>query len=204
MFLLPMQKMSTSSRSRYFGPEHKNRMIFIPQFSSIQPDKSDMFSENPGHHHGAVSEFCINYLSRMKYLNGIAINSWSSKDAKKIFENTAKVFAGTKHKNVDYFEIDWLIFTESTITVVETGMRGESKDRESGKKSEDDKVNRVISAKFDQIMKDVIIINHLLDATASSAVRVFYLVVFPNTKHSIRASWEEASSSFSQSIIGKF
>ena len=147
-----------------------------------------MFSENPGYH-GEVSEFCINYLSRMKYVNGIAINSWSSEDARKIFENTDKVFAGTKYKNSYSFEIDWLIFTESTITVVEIGNRGESEDKKSGKKLEEDKepgkktekqVKRVIKNKFDQIIKDDIIINHLLDATATSTGYVFYLVVFPD------------------------
>ena len=167
----------------FLVPEYRKKMVYIPDIGSIVPETSDMFSENPGYH-GEVAEFYANYLRRMENLKGIAINSWSAKQARKIFHNTEGTFDATKYEGAKDFEIDWLILTNSAMAVVEVGMRCETGEKESGKKSmertEDDRIKKIVGAKFRQIMKDTKIILKLLDATESSRLRVYFFVVFPN------------------------
>ena len=164
-------------------PESRAEMVYIPDIGSIKPQKSDLFLENPDYH-GEVAEFYANYLRRMDKLNGIAINSWSNKDARKIFLNTERIFDATKYEGSKDFEIDWLIFTNSTMTLVEVGMRCETKEKDCGKKSkkksEEERVMKIISSKVKQIEKDIIIISKLLEATNSSGVLVYFVAVFPN------------------------
>ena len=164
-------------------PDCRAKMVYIPDIGSIKPQKSNMFAENSDYH-GEVAEFYANYLRRMDKLNGIAINSWSNKDARKIFLNTEKTFDATKYEGSKDFEIDWLIFTNSTMTAVEVGMRCETDEQDSGEKSEnkseEERVKRIITDKVGQIMKDTIIIRKLLEATNSSGVLVYFFAVFPN------------------------
>ena len=158
-------------------------MVYIPDIGSIKPQKPDMFAENPDYH-GEVTEFYANYLRRMGKLNGIAINSWSNKNARKIFMNTEGTFDATKYEGRKDFEIDWLIFTNSTMAVVEVGMRCETSEKDSGKKSKDrseeERVKKIITSKVGQIEKDTIIISKLLEATNSFGVTVYFFAVFPN------------------------
>ena len=164
-------------------PECRAKMVYIPDIGSIKPQKSDMFAENPDYH-GEVAEFYANYLRRMDKMNGIAINSWSNKDARKIFLNTERIFDATKYEGSKDFEIDWLIFTNSTMAVVEVGMRCETDEQDSGKKSknksEEERVKRIITSKVGQIVKDTIIISEVLEATNSSGVLVYFFAIFPN------------------------
>ena len=164
-------------------PECRVKMVYIPDIGSIKPQNSDMFAETPDYH-GEVAEFYANYLRRMDKLNGIAINSWSNKDARKIFLNTEKTFDATKYERSKDFEIDWLIFTNSTMSAVEVGMRCATDEQDSGKKSEnsseEEGIKRIITEKVGQIMKDTIIIRKLLEATDSSGLLVYFFAVFPN------------------------
>ena len=164
-------------------PECRAEMVYIPDIGSIKPQNSDMFAENPDYQ-GEVAEFYANYLRRMNKLNGIAINSWSNKDARKIFLNTERTFDATKYEGCKDFEIDWLIFTNSTMAVVEVGMRCETDEKDSGKKSknksEEERIQRIITSKVGQIGKDTIIIRKLLEATNSFGVTVYFVAVFPN------------------------
>ena len=164
-------------------PECRVKMVCIPDIGSIKPQNSDMFAENPDYQ-GEVAEFYANYLRRMDKLNGIAINSWSNKDARKIFLNTERTFDATKYEGSKDFEIDWLIFTNSTMTAVEVGMRCETDEQDSGKKSkkksEEERVKRIITSKVGQMVKDTIIISKLLEATNSSGLLVYFVAVFPN------------------------
>ena len=164
-------------------PECRTEMVYVPDIGSIKPQKSDMFAGNPDYH-GEVAEFFANYLRRMDKLEGIAINSWSNKDVRKIILNTERTFDATKYEGRKDFEIDWLIFTNSTMAVVEVGMRCEAGEKDSGKKSknrsEEERVKKVISCKVGQIEKNTIIISKLLEATNSSGVIVYFFAVFPN------------------------
>ena len=164
-------------------PECRAEMVYIPDIGTIKPQKPDMFAENPDYH-GEVTEFYANYLRRMDKLEGIAINSWSNKDARKVFLHTERTFDATKYEGSKDFEIDWLIFTNSIMAVVEVGMRCEAGEKDSGKKSknssEEERVKRIITSKVGQIAKDTIIISKLLEATNSSGVLVYFFAVFPN------------------------
>ena len=164
-------------------PECRVKMVYIPDIGSIKPQKPDIFAENPDYH-GEVAEFFANYLRRMDKLEGIAINSWSNKDARKIFLNTERTFEATKYEGSKDFEIDWLIFANSTMAVVEVGMRCETGEKDSEKKSkntsEEERVKKVISCKVGQIEKNTIIISKLLEMTNSSGVIVYFFAVFPN------------------------
>ena len=164
-------------------PECRVKMVYIPDIGSIKPQKPDMFAENPDYH-GEVTEFYANYLRRMDNLEGVAINSWSNKDARKIFLNTERTFDATKYEKCKVFEIDWLIFTNSTLAVVEVGMRCQTGEKDSGKKSknrsEEESLKRIITGRVGQIMKDTIIIRKLLEATDSFGVLVYFFAVFPN------------------------
>ena len=163
-------------------PEYNTKIVYFPDIGSIKPQKPDMFAENPDYH-GEVAEVYANYLRRMDKLKGIAINSWSNKNARKIFLNTEKTFDETKYKSND-FEIDWLIFTDSTMAVFEIGMRCETDEKDSGKKSKDkseeERIKRIITDKVAQKMKDTIIIRKLLEVTNSSGVLVYFFRCFPN------------------------
>ena len=162
-------------------PDYKTEMVYIPDLGSIEPQQPDMLMENSDYH-GEVAEFYENYLRKMDKLKGVAINSWSNKNAWKIFLNTDKTFDATKHETMKDFEIDWLIFTNSTMAVVEVGMRCEAGEKEPGKKnmSVEERVEKVINRKVGEIEKDTIIISKLLEATNSSGVIVYFFAVFTN------------------------
>ena len=63
-------------------------------------------------------------------------------------------------------------------------MRCETDEQDSGKKSkkksEEERVKRIITSKVGQIVKDTIIISKLLEATNSSGLVVYFVAVFPN------------------------
>ena len=183
MLFLPMSTFLPVLLLDVLVPECRTEMVYIPDIGSIKPQKSDMFAENPDYH-GEVAEFFANYMRRMDKLEGIAINSWSNKCARKIFLDTERTFDATKYEGSKDFEIDWLIFTNSTMAVVEVGMRCEAGEKDSGKKSknrsEEERVKRIITSKVGQIAKDTTIVRKLLEATNSSGVLVYFFAVFPN------------------------
>ena len=141
---------------------------------------------------GEVVEFYDNYLSRMSNLKGIAINAWNNQQANFIFDSVEHTFKGTKCDSSRDFEIDWLIFDGSSLTVFEVGVRGETEENGKNckniekttaidKENENTKrVERLISKKIDQMVQNCLIIQHLLEATGSQDSPVNYLIFFPN------------------------
>ena len=80
------------------------------------------------------------------------------------------------------FEIDWILFNGSTITVVEVGEEGSS-EKESGSKTkatEWEKRHKIVKDKIKQIEKDEIIMKHFLSAVGVPEMNVNYLLVYPN------------------------
>ena len=170
----------------YLNSEYRQKMIFVPHIDSIKPPK--LFSTDTTYHgyQGEIIEFVENFLSRISRLTGLALNGWKNDHAKKLFDSVETTFDG---KN---FEIDWIIFNGTSLTVVEIGMRGETEENEksvSGKKgnskevcevSDEKGIQRLISRKIDQVIKDQIVIDCLLKATTCEDIDVNLLAAFPN------------------------
>ena len=167
-------------------PKTRIGLTFIPEISCIEPKKENALFEMDYGYHGEVSEFCTNYLSRMENLQGFAVNGWNNREARKILKNVEKTFYGTKHSGSNDFEIDWLIFEKSTLVVAEVGVRGKSEDIGQQKSSDPkekcgaERQQNMIKKKISQVLKDEVIISHLLEATGCCELSVIYLAVFPN------------------------
>ena len=171
-----------------------NRLIFIPRFSDISTPKLRSSDHERIGYQGEIGEFCANVLAQMNNLKGVAIRSWRNVNASLIFDNVQKCFLGTKHEKSEDFEIDWMIFNGSSLTIVEIGMRGVTEQvpgqemkTNSNKKAgmseselEDEKIERVVSKKLSQLIKDQFIVDHLLDVADCTGIPVNYLAVFPN------------------------
>ena len=182
---LPLVSLDTLST------DFKTTLVLIPEIDDIRPNQPSQF----GHDHkylGKIVEFYHNYMSRMINLKGVAINGWSSNHAKSIFEAVENTFEEMENPPKD-FEIDWIIFNGSCLTVVEAGMRGETTEKAGctkfGRKhssknwKEDDLkgMERLISKKLDQIVrKDTQIVQHLLEATRNDNLPVNYVLLLPN------------------------
>ena len=169
----------------YFNPEHQTKLVVLPDINGIKPKKPSPFDFDEGYL-GEIVEFYDNYISRMTNLKGFAINGWSDKDARLLFDSVDRTFQGTGHGNSKNFEIDWLLFNGLSLSVVEVGMRGASsklktQKEEANEKSDDlIRIERLISKKVDQVMKSDAIIQHLLEATKQKLASVNYLLVFPD------------------------
>ena len=143
-------------------------MEYIPEISEIETP--EVFEEDYKHH-GEVHEMYFCYFARITELKGVAVNGWSSRDAGRIFESVDKTFIHekSKFKKAKDFEIDWLFFNGSTITVIEVK---EMSDKGRGNKNFD--------KKFKQIKKDRIILEHLLEAAGCRDITVNYVIACPN------------------------
>ena len=79
------------------------------------------------------------------------------------------------------FEIDWILFNGSTVTVVEVGEDGS---REKGSDSKENtsewKRHKIVPEKIEQIQKDQVIMKSFLSAVGAPDVTVKYLLVYPN------------------------
>ena len=79
------------------------------------------------------------------------------------------------------FEIDWILFNGSTLTVVEVGEEGS---REKGSDSKENasewKRHKIVPEKIEQIKKYQIIMKSFLSAVGAPDVTVKYLLVYPN------------------------
>ena len=89
----------------------------------------------------------------------------------------------TATKNVPRdFEIDWILFNGSTITVVEVGEEGSNEKGSNSKTNATEwkRRHKIVPEKVEQIKKDQIIMNHFLTAVGAPEVTVNYLLVYPN------------------------
>ena len=80
------------------------------------------------------------------------------------------------------FEIDWILFNGSTITVVEVGEEGSNEKGGDLKTNTTEwkKISKIVPEKIKQIKKDQVIMKQLLTAVYAPEVTVNYLLVYPN------------------------
>ena len=150
-----------------FNTSYRSEVNYIPRISCIS--RPEVFEED-NKYHGEVHELYFNYLAQIPEFSGIAINGWSNLDAKKLFNSVDQTFQGIKsfQKSED-FEMDWLLFNGSSITVIEVK-----------EKSEKGNSRRNFERKMEQIKKDEVIIQHLLNAVRCSDVAVNFIIACPN------------------------
>ena len=163
-------------------------MVTLPPIDSLRPP---LFEQDSGYE-GEVVEFYDNYLSRMPELTGFAINGWKTENARLVFDSVEKCFNGSSYTKTKDFEIDWLLINGSVLTVVEIGVREESDEKENtSKKSKREKTEdigdevdkgaeRLVARKVDQLIKDHVVIRHLLEVANIQNCCINYLAVFPN------------------------
>ena len=79
------------------------------------------------------------------------------------------------------FEIDWILFNGSTVTIVEVGEDGSrEKGSDSKANASEWKRHKIVPEKIEQIQKDQIIMKNFLSAVGAPDVTVKYLLVYPN------------------------
>ena len=153
-----------------FNQFHRSQVEYIPTISNIE-GPLDIFEED-NKYHGEVHELYFFYFARIPSLTGIAVHGWSSTDAQRLFNSVEQTFRHIKKyndQNTETFEIDWLYFSGSTITIIEVK-----------EKSEKGNSNQNFGKKMEQIRKDRIIMMHLLEAMGCQNIRVNYVVACPN------------------------
>ena len=172
----------------YYNGQHQSTMVTLPPIDSLRPP---LFEQDSGYE-GEVVEFYDNYLSRMPELTGFAINGWKTENARLVFDSVEKCFNGSSYTKTKDFEIDWLLINGSVLTVVEIGVREESDEKENtSKKSKREKTEdigdevdkgaeRLVARKVDQLIKDHVVIRHLLEVANIQNCCINYLAVFPN------------------------
>ena len=153
----------------FFNPGYETSMQYIPRISCIP--RPEPFKED-NKYHGEIYEMYLKYFAQMNTpMKGVAINGWGNTNAANLFHNIANTFKGMgKFEKSKDFEIDWILFNGSTITVIEVKERSE---KAKGKKKN-------FEAKIDQIKKDKIIMQHLMEVTGTKETRVNYVIACPN------------------------
>ena len=120
-------------------------------------------------YYGEIFELYFKFFAQIDELTGIAINSWGNLEAQKVFNGVGETFRGTKFPKTKDFEIDWVLFNGTTITVIEVKANNE------GSKS-----SKNFKEKVEQLKKDQIIMQHLLEASGCNNVKVNYVIACPN------------------------
>ena len=151
------------------NPDYKNRMQYVPRISCIPAPEA--FTED-NRYHGEIHEMYRRYFAQISDLRGVAINGWNNKNAKKLFSNVDDTFRSweKKQKTKD-FEIDWILFNGATITVIEVMEKSKTSTKDNGNS---------FKRKLEQIKKDRIIIQHLLEVCDCQSTRVNYVIACTN------------------------
>ena len=175
----------------HYNPHYKNKIEFIPRVDSIKPKdekQQGLFKDHSGYH-GEIVDFYGSYLSLIDGLSGIGINSWTSENAALLFDGVEDTFKGPGFKKEDRFEIDWLLFLESSFNVVEVARRNipscaEKKyvdlDRYSDNQNISKGTKKLIANKTQQIIKDYEIVKKLLAATKCDRLQTNFVIALPN------------------------
>ena len=143
------------------------RICCIPAPEALSESSSESFK-----YCGEVREMYFNYFARIKDLQGVAINGWSNNDAQKLFHDVRNTFAShPKFRKTRDFEIDWILMNGSTITVIEVKMKNLASKKEKEGNFEN---------KIEQLKKDRMIIQHLLEVTNCTDVPENYVIACPN------------------------
>ena len=148
---------------------YKTDLEYIPRIPNIE--SPDQFKKDNKYYQyeGEIFELYFKYFAQIKELTGIAFNGWSNLDAQRIFDGVPETFQGTKFPETKDFEIDWILFNGSTITVIEVKAN-----------MEDSKSRKNFETKVKQIKKDQIVMQRLLKATGCENVKVNYVIACPN------------------------
>ena len=175
----------------HYNPHYKNKIEFVPRIDSIEPkDKKQqgLFKDHSGYH-GEIVDFYGAYLSHIDGLSGIGINSWASENAALLFDGVEDTFKGSEFSDDDNFEIDWLLFLENSLNVIEVARRNipscaEKKYAELDSYSDNQNISKgtkkLIAEKTQQIIKDYVIVKKLLAATKCDRLQTNFFIVLPN------------------------
>ena len=168
-FYFSCSKCASKLALDWLNPGYETSMQYIPRISCIpwpEPFKED------NKYHGEIYEMYLNYFARMNSpMKGVAINGWGNTNAANLFHNTSETFKGTgKFEKSKDFEIDWILLNGSSITVIEVKEQSETA---KGKKKN-------FETKIDQIKKDRVIMQHLMEVTGIEKTRVNYVIACPN------------------------
>ena len=151
------------------NPDYINRIQYVPRISCIPVPEA--FTED-NKYHGEIHEMYLSYFTQISNLRGVAVNGWSSENARNLFNHVTDTF---KHKEkfvkVENFEIDWILFNGETITVIEVKEKSETAKTDS---------SRNFEKKVDQIKKDRIIMQHLLEVCGCKNTQINYVIACPN------------------------
>ena len=151
-----------------FNAEYKTKVEYLPRIECI--DSLGPFEED-NKYHGEIFEVYLKFFARMELLTGIAINGWSNLDCRRVFHNVENTFQGCgKFSRTKDFEIDWILFDGYSLTVIEVKERSERAKKQTIGHFE---------KKLDQIKKRIII-QHLLEVTGCSNIKVNYIIACPN------------------------
>ena len=171
----------------YYNKGYRKKVEFIPRIGVLGKNWLGLFKNHSGYH-GEIIDFYGAYLSQIKDLKGVAVNSWTSENARHFFQNVQETFEGDSvYGDSKNFEIDWILFNGNRITAIEVGRKNTSthytKTDES--KSLDyaavrSNLKSMIRKKTYQIIRYEKVVNKLLAATDCENIPVNYLLVFPN------------------------
>ena len=151
------------------NPDYKNRMQYVPRISCIPLPEA--FAED-NKYHGEIHEMYLRYFALISNLRGVAVNGWSSENAQNLFKHVSDTFRHRKKfVKVKNFEIDWILFNGETITVIEVKEKSETAKTDS---------SRNFEKKVDQIKKDRIIMQHLLEVCGCKNTQINYVIACPN------------------------
>ena len=151
------------------NPGYKNRMQYVPRISCIPAPEA--FTED-NRYHGEIHEMYRRYFAQLSDLRGVVINGWNIKNAKNFFSNVEDTFRiWEKMKNTKDFEIDWILFNGATITVIEVMEESKTSKKDNGKS---------FKKKLEQIKKDRIIMQHLLEVCGCKNTQINYVIACPN------------------------
>ena len=148
---------------------YKSELEYIPRIPNIESPDPFKVDNRFYQYEGEVFQLYFKFFAQIKELTGIALNGWTSLDAQRIFNGVPETFRGTKFSKTKDFEIDWILFNGSTITVIEVKANHEYS--QSSKHFE---------RKVQQIKKDQIVMQHLLKATGCEDIKVNYVIACPN------------------------
>ena len=177
----------------HYNPLYKNKIEFIPRIDSIKPKnkkQQGLFKDHSDSgYHGEIVDFYGAYLSLIDGLGGIGINSWTSEKAALLFDGVEHTFKESEFREQKNFEIDWLLFLENSLNVIEVGRRDISSsikkkyaeiDSYSDNQNISKGTKKLIAEKTQQIIKDYVIVNKLLAATKCDRLQINFFIVLPN------------------------
>ena len=168
-FYFSCGKCSSLLALKSLNPGYKSRIQYVPRISCIHAPEA--FTED-NRYHGEIHEMYRRYFAHISDLRGVAINGWSNENAKNIFANVDDTFRSwEKKKNTKDFEIDWILCNGATITVIEVMEKCKTSKKDNSKG---------FTMKLEQIKKDRIIIQHLLEVCGCKNTRVNYVIACPN------------------------